>query len=307
LKIYINLFLIFTVLNGISILVGGLESKRAFGFAGIMFVDYAGIGLTQLSALFLLADKKRKIFLFPIITILGVALILTQTRGIWIITLISITLLFIFVYFQNKRFKVNRRHIIILFSFLLLTFSIFSIYTFSVNKNLSSRTEKIADTEKNIENVDVQSSLITRVFIWHTALNAFRKNPLTGIGIYTFPYVSRNYYTIPKLLYNRYVKNVTPHETYLTVLTETGILGFVGFFYLLFNMIRLNYRNLKNSISAEQKKYSLLLMFASVYIILAMIIGDAWLWGHGLVLWSIILGFSAANNKIIKLQNAVIK
>jgi hypothetical protein len=81
----------------------------------------------------------------------------------------------------------------------------------------------------------------------------------------------------------------------------------VGFFYLLFNMIRLNYRNVKNSISAEQKKYSLLLMFASVYIILAMTIGDAWLWGHGLVLWSIILGFSVANNKIIKLQNAVIK
>lgn len=305
LKTYIYLFLFLAIINGISIIAGGLGGRRSFGFAGIMFVDYAGIGLSQLAVLSLLADKKKKLLLIPVVIIMGVAMILTQTRGVWLATGICITLLFIFVFFQYKKFAVNRTHLILIFSFLVLSFAFFSIYTFSVNKSLSSR--KITDTEQNIENVDVQSSLITRLLIWDTALNAFKRYPVTGTGIYTFPYVSQNYYNFPTLLYNRYVKTLTPHETFFATLTETGVIGFAGFIYLIFNMIRLNNRNLKYALTREQKKYSLLLMFSSVYIILSMIITDAWLWGHGLVLWSIILGFSAANNRIISKQNTVIK
>jgi O-antigen ligase len=304
LKSYIYLFLFLSVINGLSILVGGLAGKRSFGFAGVMFVDYAGIGLSQLIVLALLADKKKKLLLVPIIFILGIALILTQTRGVWLVTAICISFLFIFVFFHYKKFAIKRTHIILVFSFLVLAFAVSSIYTFSINKSLSSR--KITDTQENIQNVDVQSSMITRLLIWDTALNAFIKYPITGTGIYTFPFVSQNYYKFPTLLYNRYVKRLTPHETFFAMLTETGVIGFAGFLYLIFNMIRLNNRNLKFALTMEQKKYSLLIMFSSVYIILSMIITDAWLWGHGLVLWSIILGFSAATNRIISKQNTLI-
>jgi O-antigen ligase len=306
-KLYLYLFLTLTVLNGLIILAGGLTSNRTFGFAGVMFVDYAGLGLTQLVVIFLFTNIKKKLVLLPIILSLGLALILTQTRGVWVIAAVNIVILMIYVFFQSKKFFIKKSFLIIVSSLLILSFIIFGVYMYSVNKDLSTRTEKITDTSENIQRGIITSSLITRLFIWDTAINAFKDNRIVGTGFYTFPSISQNYNKIPKYLFDRFVKGLTPHETYLCMLAETGIIGFIGFLFLIYHTFRINYLNLKRSLTLDQKKYSLLLMFSVLYIVLSMIITDAWLWGHGMVLWSIILGFSAANYKIIFSQNAVVK
>jgi O-antigen ligase len=238
---------------------------------------------------------------------LGLALILTQTRGVWVIAAVNIVILMIYVFFQSKKFFIKKSFLIIVSSLLILSFIIFGVYMYSVNKDLSTRTEKITDTSENIQRGIITSSLITRLFIWDTAINAFKDNRIVGTGFYTFPSISQNYNKIPKYLFDRFVKGLTPHETYLCMLAETGIIGFIGFLFLIYHTFRINYLNLKRSLTLDQKKYSLLLMFSVLYIVLSMIITDAWLWGHGMVLWSIILGFSAANYKIIFSQNAVVK
>ena len=82
------------------------------------------------------------------------------------------------------------------------------------------------------------------MFIWHTAINTFSRKPLIGIGLYSFKYTSKEYYTIPKPFFKQYVENRTPHVAYLEVLVESGIIGFLGFLIFLFSVHKLLFKSL---------------------------------------------------------------
>ena len=141
---------------------------------------------------------------------------------------------------------------------------------------------------------------MTRLLIWDTAINAFKHHPIIGIGVYSFPFESAQYYTISKELFKDYVKGLSPHITYLAVLTETGILGFIGFIIFLISSIRLGIKSLNLASTEQQKFYSLLILSLNIYIFYSMFLSDAWLWGQCGMLWGMILGMSIANYKIIK-------
>jgi hypothetical protein len=86
---------------------------------------------------------------------------------------------------------------------------------------------------------------------------------------------------------------------YLAVLTETGILGFAGFTIFLISTLRMGHRSLRVSHSRLEKFFSLGILSLQVYVCFSMAVTDAWLWGQCGMLWSIILGISIANYKII--------
>lgn len=62
------------------------------------------------------------------------------------------------------------------------------------------------------------SSFETRMVIWQKALQVFKTNPILGIGPGTF----ENYAGVPQ-----------PHNIFLAFLLQTGIVGFIGFIWLL--------------------------------------------------------------------------
>jgi O-antigen ligase len=63
-----------------------------------------------------------------------------------------------------------------------------------------------------------QGSLAWRFSQWKTAFDLFSSKPLLGVGWWTFP------------MYNQW--GSTPHNEYLRVLAESGILGFMAFILL---------------------------------------------------------------------------
>ncbi len=70
----------------------------------------------------------------------------------------------------------------------------------------------------------------TRLVLWSTALDLFAHSPIAGIGWGNFPTVYGSYINIswiPAGIYN-------VHNIYLQLLSETGILGFVAFLWLVF-------------------------------------------------------------------------
>ena len=143
------------------------------------------------------------------------------------------------------------------------------------------------------------SSFITRFFIWHTAYQAFLAHPLTGIGLYSFPFSSQYYFTIDPIFYKLFVKNLPAHTTVLALLAEVGIIGTLGFLIFLTSVFKLLINNLKKSISELNRLYSLMLIFLQVFILISMIMTDAWLWGNQLMLWAMLLAFSVSNKKLI--------
>jgi len=103
---YLILFLILNLLNSFQVLLEGLTStKRAFGFAGVMFVDYVGIAITMNFILLLMSrGKKYRIFLAFSFIIFVAALLVTQTRNAWLSTLVTIVPVIMIRMLHSKKF-----------------------------------------------------------------------------------------------------------------------------------------------------------------------------------------------------------
>ena len=298
----ISVYLFFVLLNSINVIAQGLlTGKRAFGFAGVMFVDYVGTGLVIVTALALMNKGARSFYYFLLAGVFTAALVLTQTRGAWLVTAVTIALMVMYLFFRGERFGVSRSTIsafsIASASFILVVFLI----SRSFGVDVSKRTEEIVASKQVAvdEEGGASNSLVMRVLIWSTAYNAFRAHPVVGIGAYGFPYSSRRYSTLPRILYDRYVKDLTPHLGYLAVVTETGIVGLIGFLIFVLAGLKTVFKPLSLTAGFDAT-HSLIFAWVFTYIVISLFTTDAWLWGQGVVLMAIVIGFACANEKLVR-------
>ena len=300
---YIILFLIFNIFNSFHVLFDGLtSSKRAFGFAGVMFVDYVGLAITMNFILLLTSRRKNYRLLLVVSLILFViALLITQTRNAWISTFLSLFLLMIFLIIMSQKFNMRRLLLVTMLVASVVVISSLVLVVTSVNPEVGERAQQTTEIDESIDHTGaVKSSLVMRFFIWHTAYMAFVEHTVFGIGAYSFPFSSFQYYTIPRFLFDTYVEGRTPHITYLAVAVETGVVGLLGFLIFLFASLKFSFDGIRYSKSFEESSFSLLLFWPLIYIIISMLMTDAWLWGQGLILWAILLGFNLWNSKTLK-------
>jgi len=194
LKIYITVFLIGALINGIYLIFEGIMTQqRTFGFSGVMYVDYAGIAFIISLILFLLTNNFTKVVFGILVATFSAVALFHQTRGIWLVMIITASLLIIYLIIKAPHFQISKKFLttILIFSVLVFGVGIFTIQTF--NPNVFERSEEFSKTKKELltEEGQVTSSLVSRFFIWHTAANAVLENPWIGVGMYAFPYVSK--------------------------------------------------------------------------------------------------------------------
>jgi len=169
----------------------------------------------------------------------------------------------------------------------------------SLNPDVTERTTNAQQFETSFtEEGTTTNSLITRILIWDTAIAALKKNPIIGMGLYSFPFAAIDYYTIPRFLFNSYVRGLTPHQTFIAILTETGIIGFIGFSLLLVGILKFLFKAFQKCSDSEQRKRILIINFVQIYILLSMFMTDAWLWGQGLMLFALVLGINIGEYKL---------
>ena len=231
-----------------------------------------------------------------------IGLILSQTRNAWLSTIVTFLFLLIFLFVNNKKYRINRKVILTVITiFILISGSFFIIapkdLNVDVGKRLETKTQKVNLTDNPSSVGD--NSLLSRMFIWHTAINAFSTEPLIGIGLYSFKYTSKEYYTIPKPFFKQFVEHRTPHVAYLEVLVETGIVGFIGFIVFLFSIHKQMIRSTRYFMKEESISQTLLLLVSLVYISFSMFMTEAWLYGQYLVWFGIIVGLIIANAKML--------
>lgn len=299
-------FLSLCLINGLYLIfLGATSDGRVFGFPGVVFVDYVALALLITVIYLFFIKSPNKLFLYPLTIVFLVALLFTRTRSTLIIFAVVFLIFVLFLLKKNKHFSFDKKKIfsaIIFIIFLVLGVVVVILKTMP---EVVSRFNQLTHTSLQVQHeVDIGlNSLLTRMLIWFTAVNAFLKHPWIGIGAFSFPFSSKIYNTLPDFLFKTFVEGLSPHITYLAVLTETGIIGFVGFTVFLITSLRLGYKSIKSAITEEQKTISVIIFFLQVYIALAMCISDAWLWGQCGMLWGIVLGLSIANYKIIQKQN----
>lgn len=108
------------------------------------------------------------------------------------------------------------------------------------------------------------------------AINLFLDNPITGIGPENFKWISNDVIASPVTA----IDNIQPHSTYLGLLAETGIFGFV--FFILFH-VHLLFRGWKAM--SQTKRYALeirTLIVCYILILLNISVFDA---SNHIVIW----------------------
>lgn len=296
-------YLFMVIINSLDLIVYALNTgRRYFGFAGIEFVDYSALTFVVVSVMlfFQKMNKRRFQYVFPLM-IIGSALLLTQTRNTWLSALITLIIVIGLVIIRPELVFLSRRRVVFRILTMILFIGICVTLVLYVNPKVETRVTSIIDKKaaQFDEWGNTQNSLITRALIWSVAYNAFMEHPIIGIGLYSFPHTSSEYSNLPKFLYKKYVEGLSPHQTHVALLTETGIVGFIGFMILIVSIVRIAYKNMQNARDPESRFFSIMSMTALIYAIVSMFFTDAWLWGNCMGLFAIIVGTVLSNKKII--------
>ncbi|MBK7866128.1 MAG: hypothetical protein IPJ75_03545 [Ignavibacteriales bacterium] len=106
-------FLTFVTLNSVYAIFQGITTgRRAFGFAGIMFVDILGIAIIIVFILLLHAKGKSKAGYGSLFALLVLAMIFNKTRNVWINVAIVMMASFIHVAVKAKFLEMDRKKIL---------------------------------------------------------------------------------------------------------------------------------------------------------------------------------------------------
>lgn len=120
------------------------------------------------------------------------------------------------------------------------------------------------------------SSLGARLIIWEKATNIYKVNPIIGIGPGTF----ENYFPpypewgVPQ-----------PHNIFLAFLLQTGLIGFIGFIWLLVYFFKIGFKLL----TVHCSLFIVILTSIMIYILVHGLV-DTWYWKNDLavIFWTIV-------------------
>ena len=194
-------------------------------------------------------------------------LLFTKSKSGIIASLISLSIFFIFDFFQNKN---HRKFLILISSFLI----IFSLLIRNPIKDNTFSKKISTPTTSNISSLNITSSGDIRKIVWKGSLDLFKKFPILGTGVETFAY--SYYWTRPiehnltsewDFLYNK------AHNEYLNFLATTGLIGFLSYIFLIFSVLFYLIKNLFRNSTLEIRHLSLAILASYVSILITNIAG----------------------------------
>ncbi len=295
------LYISMVLLNSLDVFrLSWVSDKRPFGFGGIMFVDYSALGICFAIIMSALSRGKSRVFLLLVSLVITVALLLTQTRNTWISSFITLVIFicYLVIHPELVGFKRKQLLVITLIGSILIAGTVLLVV--QSNSQIEKRVTELTNRPGYGINEagDVENSLGSRLLVWDTALRAFYAHPIIGTGVYSFPYSSHQYYKFSKALYKRFVETLTPHQSHLAVLSETGIIGAIGFIIFIVTTLKYSFQTIRQAKEERGKRYALAAAMCVVYCMVSMVFTDAWLWGQGIVLLGLVLGLMLANKNI---------
>ena len=277
LKYFLNISFITTIFLSIDIIVQHIYGVDLFGiepfderYNGIFESEAIAGGYIQkfsifalLSIFFLNLDEtKKKILVFLFINLLGAAIILTNDRMPFVIFIFTFLLLLFFLKKYTKFFFLNLMSLLLIFLILFNNYSVTNKRYLSLRSelnyeiiknnlikitNIFNTTTKIS-IESNTDNNAEQKVRFTGGYlrIYNAAIHLWYKNPIIGTGVKSF------WYECIKLPpdSNHISCSTHPHNIYLEIFVNQGIIGISAFIYLIFFIFKeyySEYKFIKNS------------------------------------------------------------
>jgi len=201
--------------------------------------------------------KKRIYYWIAFLMMMG-ALILTGSRGGFLAIVFPLLLL-------TKKFlrtkKVFFYFTVIIIPFIAVYFKEAFLYVFT-----------------GLVHIDKQITVLTRVINWINSWKIFLEHPLVGVG-----YGNLGYY-----IKNIFEKNTSAHNIVLSLLGETGIIGFIIFSCLFYQIIKIQLNNCK-SLQGEEDHLMAWGVFAGTIGVLLHSLVEPSIWGYQMqiLLWTV--------------------
>ena len=195
----------------------GFPRIQSTAYEPLYFANYLLLPFALIFILWLTDTKLiKKIYLIPLVLLLGFNLIFTVARGAYLALAVMAVIIFI-VYF--KKFFQPRKHLILLVIFLTLIIGGLAILQYTgqgINSNLDFFT-------KHLGNIFQDTSFNERYFTLEQSLVAWAQHPVIGVGIGAFgPWLSPDTFSQPQDGWP-IVNNQT-----LETLAENGALGLLA-------------------------------------------------------------------------------
>jgi O-antigen ligase/Tfp pilus assembly protein PilF len=161
-------------------------------------------------------NLSSKILLVPVLSLFFITFYLNHTRGAWL-SFIVISF-FLFLFFRKNIFRKE----VVISATLIILLSLTGIYGLQQIK--ANQAAKLSQEASFTGAETLQENAITaRLHFWKVAFEIFKDKPLSGGGLASYQSLHKQYLKPP------FYYSSDPHNFYLKVLAETGIVFFFVF------------------------------------------------------------------------------
>ncbi|MCF8366121.1 MAG: O-antigen ligase family protein [Bacteroidales bacterium] len=187
-------------------------------------------------------------------------IVLLRTRSVWVGTTGGIITAMIFVFTFRKNFGIDRHRFI---KILLISIAAISIFTTIILTSEKNKPYSIPSLVNNISDPKSATN-INRLKIWGVTMDMISDHPTLGVGSGNWKIQCPTYFGDTH--FDKDVQNwLRPHNDYLWVWSEKGILGLIAFLWIFFKAITFSYRAIiDNATSSKHKLLSLFLLSAMI-------------------------------------------
>ncbi|MBS56469.1 MAG: hypothetical protein CMP16_01185 [Rickettsiales bacterium] len=182
-------------------------------------------------------QSNNKIFYSFILIILSTVIILFSGERSALINLLMFFVLFIFI------IDINLKKLFTYFTSFIIIIIIFINFNADIRKRMVNFSFQQLNEGGSLKIFSIQHQLI-----YETSYKIFLDNKIRGIGPKNFRVVCKNYQSKNDLDKSEDGCSTSPHNIYLQLLVETGIIGFmfifILFFVILIRITKIIFRNL---------------------------------------------------------------
>lgn len=131
-----------------------------------------------------------------------------------------------------------------------------------LSPSVQQRTDLMFSDISNYQRMDTNTSVGLRLHMWTGAVKIFLENPVIGVGTGGYQSAMKKYKT-PNLaaIYRDFSD---PHNSYLYMAANFGILGIISLFWLFTGLLKNGWRNHHNITGFAILSYTLVLMIGSL-------------------------------------------
>lgn len=246
---------------------------RAVGTASLYsWLDFAlALGMAViLLAGDLLVRRRTEAWRWGVLVVLVAAVMATYTRGVWVGIIVAVAFMVL----------VSRPRVLLALT--IATGLFFGAILSDPSSPLAERVISMTDP--------TDSSVVQRLYLWETAAAMFASEPIVGVGSKTFPRL-RDRYAVPGLEIYSYhdtpgaslkVELLSPHNYYLLVAAELGLVGLFAFVTLLLALLARGVRVARHAKDPALSSAALGLMGVLVFLAVHACIGDVFTGSIGL-------------------------